>query len=167
MNNQDVCNYLIQNVKPHVNSAGNVYVADTMVREGYGQTCGGYFDEVPKSAIIPHEAEPSQWFHFITFYSNSKRNTKAPSYSSLHCPQLILWIAEVVGIDRDKLQSARRVVIEYEKPNNLKGDKNKGGSYLPKDIEIEFKEALEIYNVNTIIKDACNWKEVLAKVSDL
>lgn len=165
MNNQEVCTYFENNIKDHKNCEGKEYIADKLLKSGYGQTCGGYLEGVDK--LKREDAEPSQKTHFINYYGNDKRKYNAPSYVRLHCPQLILWIAEVAGVNIDKLQGAERIIIEFENCNDLKGNENKGGSYLGVEVERKFKEMLSFSCVNKIIKDAHDWNEVLSEVKKL
>lgn len=167
MNNQEVCIYFEKNVKEHVNREGKEYVADELVKAGYGQTCGGYFEVVDTMEINRASAEPSQKFHFINYYGQKERNKKNPSYASLHCPQLMLWISEVAGVSSDKLLVAKKIIVEYEEKNKLCGVLNKSGSYLPKEVETKFKKSLEMYKINRIIQKADNWDEVFNEVSQL
>lgn len=153
MNNRKVCE--------HFESLDNKkYIADELVKEGYGQTCGGYY----KSKISVQEIKTNK-DHFIKYYS--KKGDKNPSYNRLRCPQLILWIAEVAGIKCDKLLAAKEIITKYEDKENLKGSMKKNGNYLDKNVKREFKEILKIGSINKIIKESPDWKTVKEKVGNL
>lgn len=167
MINQDVCSYIQEKVSNHYNQKGNEYFADLLVKKGYGQNYGGYFDDF-KEVLNTELAEPNQKLHFTNYYMNCKRKDKKPSYSSLHCPQLILWIAEIAGLNDSHLNSAYNFIVTFEDVNKLKQNQ-KAGYYLKdyEGVEEEFKKRVKIYEINTIIKNCDSWKDVLSEVNKL
>ena len=93
----------------HRNCNDDELVCDMMVKDGLGQTVGGYFEvaEYPKykRKIDRSKAEPSQAFHFFEYYIDDKKIIvqKKTSYNSLKSPQLIMYIAEMAGLNRQIL----------------------------------------------------------------
>ena len=88
------------------------YIADECVREGYGQTCGGYLSlKNTKPTFI------TQKEHFLSYYDNSDRKSKKPTFHYLRCPQLLLFIAEFSGVPQ--IEEAYDLLKEYEKNNRL------------------------------------------------
>lgn len=160
MTNEKVCRYMS---KVDAHRCGKDYVADQLVKEGYGQTCGGYYNN---TTINRESAEPNQKLHFLNYYGNDKKD-KYPSYNQLHCPQLILWIAEVAGVKEEKLFAAKKCIINYE--DNCAKDLIKNGSYLKSGdgVEKKFKDILNMTSVNRIIKESSCWEEVCEKVHAL
>lgn len=53
MLNKDVIEYIMQHVNNHINSNGAEFMTDKMVKNGYGQNDGGYFDVLKKESIKP------------------------------------------------------------------------------------------------------------------
>ncbi len=167
MINQDVCSYIQDKINAHYNQKGNEYFADFLVKKGYGQNYGGYFDDF-QDLLNTSLAEPNQKLHFINYYMNGNRKDQKPSYASLHCPQLMLWIAEIAGLNDRHLNIAYDFIVTFEEENKLK-QSQKGGNYLKdyEGVEEEFKKLLKIYDINTIIKNSNSWKEVLSEVNKL
>lgn len=156
MTNREVKEFLEKNANE------TVYIADKLTRDGYGQTKGGYHDVARQHNIV----NPTQKWHFtVAYYENKKNVEGSPTYSSLYCPELLIWIAEVAGLNEDILIEARDFIIDFEETNHLKGTE-KGANYLGS-VGIKFKELLHIYEINNIIKDAIDWNEVIAKVSQI
>ena len=56
----------------HSNSNGDELICDIMVKNGLGQTVGGYYDEARRPewniAIERGSANPSQNFHFLEYF---------------------------------------------------------------------------------------------------
>ena len=108
MNNKDFWSSINKN-NEHRNCNGDELVCDMMVKEGLGQTVDGYFEvaEYPKykRKIDRSKAEPSQAFHFFEYYIDDKKIIvqKKTSYNSLKSPQLIMYIAEMAGLNRQIL----------------------------------------------------------------
>jgi len=98
-------------------------------------------------------AEPNQKLHFTNYYMNSK---------------IMLWIAEIAGLNDRHLNSAYDFIVTFEEENKLKQNQ-KGGDYLEdyEGVEEEFKNILKIYNINTIIKNSNSWIDVLSEVNKL
>lgn len=140
----------------------SVYIADELTMKGYGQTTGEYHKKARKRNI----ANPTQKWHFtVSYYENIKNVEKSPTYNLLHCPELLIWIAEVAGLNQAILSSARDCVIDFEEKNDLKGAV-KGGLYI-KPIEKELKTILHINEINRIIKNSTDWTEVMNKVGSI
>jgi len=167
MLNQDVCCYIQEKINAHYNQKGNEYFADFLVKKGYGQNFGGYYNDFP-DLKTPDLAEPNQKLHFINFYMNDNRKNNNPSYASLHCPQLMLWIAEIAGLNDRHLNIAYDFIVTFEEENKLK-QSQKGGDYLKnyEGVEKKFKRLLKIYDINTIIKNSNSWKDVFSEVNKL
>lgn len=138
------------------------YIADECVREGYGQTCGGYLSlKNTKPTFI------TQKEHFLSYYDNSDRKSKKPTFHYLRCPQLLLFIAEFSGVPQ--IEEAYDLLKEYEKNNRLYKT-NKSGNYLwgRKDKFLsEFKRKLGIYSLVKIIDEANSWDEVKKQTNKL
>ena len=75
MNNKEFWNS-IEKYDVHRNRNNDELVCDMMVKGGFGQTVGGYFEvaEYPKykRIIDRSKAEPSQAFHFFEYYIDDK-----------------------------------------------------------------------------------------------
>lgn len=180
MNNKDFWNS-IKEYDEHTNRHDDELVCDMMVKEGLGQTEGGYFEvaEYPKykRIIDRSKAEPSQAFHFFEYYIDDEKNNrldKKPSYNSLKCPQLIMYIAEMAGLDRQILLECLKYIRETEESKGLIG-MPKGGGYLEK-IKLnddnddenrlkEFKKKIHISEIQSIISEGTSYEEVVQKVS--
>lgn len=154
MNNDAVCR-IIKEIDDYE------CIADQCVKDGYGQTCGGYLCSTNTSLVSIKQKE-----HFLSYYGKKDVKEKNPTYQYLRCPQLLLFIAEISGISELKIKKAYNKLKEYEKNNGLyKTDKS--GNYLwgRKDKFLsEFKEELEIYSLVKIIKEANDWEEVKDKI---
>lgn len=145
----------------HKNAAGEELICDRLVKNGLGQTVGGYFDEAQRPEwrieIVPDRAEPSQNFHFYQYYVKNrfdpKKGAKIPSYSRLYCPQLIMYISEAAGLNRDLVQTAYSYLEQYERENHLAG-KAKDAKYLPSKELRRFKQLLRIGQITSAIKKA-------------
>lgn len=165
MTNREVCMY-ISTLNPHKNDNNEDYIADRCVIEGYGQTTGGYLDDLEH--IDFKQAEPSQKKHFLDYYSQEIRINKAPSYNRLFCPQLMLFIAEVAGVSRSALVEALEIVKEYENRHKLRyGEKNAVYLFVDRDTFNAFKEKIHIFKVNQAIRNSKDWNEVCEKVRTL
>ncbi len=162
MNNKEVCKY-VRTLDPRINSIKEEYISDLCVREGYGQTCGGYLMTCKRDSNILEEL--SQKDHFLNYYSD--KGDKFPSYHYLRCPQLLLFIAEIAGVLSEDLKNAYRIVKVYENANQLRY-KEKSGNYMwGKEAFRDFKSKIHINEVVKIIKDAENWDEVIAETKKL
>lgn len=157
MNNKEICDY-VQTVDLH--NIRKTYISELCVREGFGQSCGGYLE--------PGKEYLSQKEHFLNYYGGRDKAEKWPSYSYLRCPQLLLFIAELAGVSRKKLESAYEELKKYETENSLKDSKEKNGNYLwGKQIFRDFKEQLCIHAIAKIIKNSKNWDEVKVQTKEL
>lgn len=106
MNNFEFWN-AIKKFDEHKNPYGNELVCDQIVIEGLGQTKGDYFETAcePRynKQVIHEKAEPSQQFHFYSYYIDAKINhsKNMPTYVNLKCPQLIMYVAEMAGLQKE------------------------------------------------------------------
>lgn len=164
MIHQQVYDYVIKNIPDHLEN--DEYIADEYVKAGYGQIKGGYFDVAYKNdvLILKKEAEPSQKWHLIFSYYNGKieNNFNMQSEANLYrimCPQLMLWIAEIAGLNKDVLKSAKVAAINYEKNNNTKNSR-----VIKKMV---LKSALHWDKITTAIKYADKWEDVINEVSKI
>ena len=177
MNNKEFWNS-IKKYDGHRNRNDDELVCDMMDKEGLGQTVGGYFEVAKypkyKRIIDRSEAEPSQAFHFFEYYiddEKNKRSDKKSSYNSLKCPQLIMYIAEMAGLDRQILIECLKYIRETEESKSVTG-MPKGGGYLEK-IKLndnenrlkEFKKKIHISEIQSIISKGTSYEEVVQKVS--
>ena len=168
MTNQQIYDYIEKHVESHKNQKGQPYVADEYVKSGYGQTEGGYFEEAKKYPEVkndPDLAEPSQKWHLIHAYYDYKVREKnfnldsKSSLASLKCPQLLLWIAEVARLEKERLEQAKKVAI---------GNEVKSGSKKCLNIADEkFKDALKWNEINAIIRDEKTWDKVMLRVEQI
>lgn len=161
MKNSQVIEYIQKNVDPHVNQNGDEYIADRCVKEGFGQNCNGYLQ---KSKDV---TEISQKEHFINFYSFRKE--QSPSYAAIWCPQLMLFVAEIAGLSRDKLEDAYEYLKEFEQKASFCKQKKeatymKGAEFEGKSVIKEFRRKLHIYEINTIIRQSQDWEEVISEM---
>lgn len=155
MNNKEVCEY-VRTLDPHINSIKEEYISDLCVKEGYGQSCGGYLMSCKKDRTILEEI--SQKDHFLNYYSD--KGNKFLTYHYLRCPQLLLFIAEIAGVLSEDLKNAYRIVKVYENANQLR-NKDKNGNYMwGTESFRDFKSKIHINEVVKIIKDAENWDAV-------
>jgi len=164
MYNIDVCNY-IKKMKIDRPAGQIKYIADEFVKDGYGQTCGGYLDINGKGKTNP--ATISQEDHFLSYYNCDGRSKGNPSYQYLRCPQLLLYIAEIAGVAEKSLISACKTIKNYEDENELKYT-SKNGNYLWGKKEFrEFKTQLYISSITKIIKSENDWSVVLEQVEKM
>jgi len=86
----------------------------------YRQKDHGYIGKA-KAADIEiniEKAEPNQKWHLLTSYYDELNDCKKDAetcYKRLRCPELLLWIAEAVGIDSKTVNNAAtqaRVIID-------------------------------------------------------
>ena len=158
MNNGTVCEY-VRTIEPHKNNVGEEYISDLCVKQGYGQSCGGYLNTCKKNDLPL--AEPSQKEHFLNYYGYKAE--KLPTYNYLRCPQLLLFIAEIAGVVRNSLDDAYKTVRDYEDASNLR-NKGKDANYMwGKQAFRDFKSQIHISDVVRIIRNAENWDEVREK----
>ena len=173
MNNEQFWNCIKQ--FEHQNAEGKELLCDKMVKAGLGQTCGGYFDEdIRKKYNVKIDramAEPSQLFHFKEYYVDenmvygeihhaAKDN---PSYHKLWCPQLMLFIAEMAGLNKILLENAYRFVEEYETETGIIGKDNKTGGYLKEKIK-EYRIILHMKEITDIISEEEEYDIILTRV---
>lgn len=162
MNNGKVCEY-VRTIESHKNNIGNEYIADLCVKQGYGQSCGGYLKTYKKDDM--KLAEPSQKEHFLNYYGDKAE--KLPTYFYLRCPQLLLFIAEIAGVSSISLEAAYKVVSDYENDNKLR-NKEKNANYMwGTQAFRDFKSQIHIRDVVKIIRNAENWDEVKERTMKL
>ncbi|MCW6110142.1 ORF6N domain-containing protein [Clostridium sporogenes] len=156
MNNGKVCEY-VRTIEPHKNNFGEEYISDLCVKQGYGQSCGGYLKTCKKDDI--KLAEPSQKEHFLNYYDDKAE--KLPTYNKLRCPQLLLFIAEIAGVSKKSLKDAYKIVMDYENDNKLRYKEKNANYMLGKQALRDFKSQIHISEVISIIKNAENWNDVI------
>lgn len=167
MTNQEVYNYIKKHVDDHVNKDGNEYLADFYVKKGYGQVKGGYFEEayILEKKIYKPEAEPSQKWHLIVPYYDYKiekqqiNMQEKANLGRIVCPQLMLWIAEIAGLNQNILKSAMEHAIKYEKDNKTKDSRKIKNMVLKKELHWT-----EIINC---IKNADTWEDVVTRIDSI
>lgn len=177
MNNIEFWN-CIKEYDEHKNTKNEELLCDALVKEGLGQTIGGYFEvaEYPKYRKETNRemAKPSQSFHFFEYYIDDEKNNrseKMPSYSKLKCPQLIMYIAEMAGLSREILEECRSFLRELEQKASLVGTK-KGGGYLENvryndssNCLTELIKRIHMKEIEGIIKESSTYDEIVQKVS--
>lgn len=132
------------------------YFADCLTKQNWGQTSGGYL-----CGYEDEDREPTQKEHFLSYYS--KKQDKI-TYAYLRCPQLILFIAEVMGVPHNILEAAAEKITEFDK--KYQGEKN--GNYLWGEKAFgEFKKILFFSDVCKAIKCSEDEDEAKEKVSKL
>lgn len=165
MTNQELYDYIQDNIEPHLEIGD--YIADEYVKAGYGQVRGGYFDEAYQNdvVILKKAAEPSQKWHLIDSYyalkqksSNFNMDTKA-NLGRIMCPQLMLWIAEIAGLDKELVINAKKLAMDYEDEHRTKDSRK-----IKRDV---LKNALRWDLITQIIKEADTWDSVKSKVSEI
>lgn len=157
MNNRAVCEAIRKLGKEE-------YIADTCVKAGYGQNCGGYLKVTSKKETA---ARPSEKEHFLSYYGREKIAEKNPTYQYLRCPQLLLFIAEAAGVSKENLKKAYCILKAYEGEKGIK-DTEKSGNYMwGKEAFGAFKLQLQISEVVKIIKNSNDWDEVVKEVKKL
>lgn len=147
MLNKEICQF-IQSVNDRFNEDRVEYVAERCVREGYGQTIGGYLDKNGKHM--------TQKEHFLYYYGSEKNKQKEPYYYFLRCPQLLLFVAEVMGVERVRIEKAYDILKSYEDKLKIR-KKEKNGNYMyqyeqGKEIFRDFKSELLIADINRLVK---------------
>lgn len=176
MTNQQIYNYIDKKVLEHISRNGNEYIADEYVKEGYGQTEGEYFNYAKKNKIDinPSVAEPNQKWHLLVSYYDYKVKFKkfnmntSSSLERIYCPQLMLWIAEVAGLNIEALKEAKRKAIIFEKEKKCTDCKffnsNKFFQNLKKEVLVE---SLHWYEIMQALREEENWNNVLNRVEKL
>ena len=146
MTNKEVCDY-VKTINPKKNSNGEEYISEKCVREGYGQSSGGFYKKANAKDL-------SQKEHFLEYYGKKDKAKNPPTYSYLRCPQLLLFIAEIAGVPREMVEVAYGKIQEYDKGYT---GKDKNGNYMWGDkergIEVlrELKRQLHISDLEEII----------------
>ena len=88
-------------------------ISDRFVKGGYQQknsgpgTYIGYADELGME-INYLEAKPNQHWHLIESYCKGKSDDEKVYSSRLKCPELLLWMAEAAGIDKETIDKAEK-----------------------------------------------------------
>lgn len=137
-------------------------VASDFVKMGYGQTMGGY--------MTGGGSRPNQREHFISYYKG--KETQEPSFANLWCPELMLFISEVLGLNQKYIIDARDYAMAMEDTYNL-CEKDKGATYLSfedeagENVLAKFKEKLKIYEINNILKGCDDLEEALHRIKNL
>lgn len=158
MNNRKVCEYISK-------ISEREYLADLCVKQGYGQSCGGYLTSYSKDNSIL--TRPSEKMHFLNYYGNEKNAERNPTYYYLRCPQLLLFIAEIAGISKHRLDKAYNILKKYEDENMLRSTEKNGNYIWGKQEFRDFKAQLQINAVAKIIRVSMTWDEVKAEVANL
>lgn len=164
MTNQEVYDYIKASVPDHLDEG---YFADKYVKEGYGQVKGGYLElaYIQKEKIWIESADPSQKWHFIFAYYGEKMKNQQfdmdanADLKRIMCPQLMLWISEIAGLEKKILKKALNNAIDYEIKYNTKNSRIIKREVLSKDLHWD-----EITNA---IKNAKTWNEVKAIVGEI
>lgn len=160
MKNGEVCKFIKKSQK------NKEYLADKCVREGYGQSSGGYLISSSNKKIKTDT--PSQKEHFLSYYGVKGKPDKFPSYNYLRCPQLLLFIAEVAGVSQNRLEQACEILKKYENDKGLRYTTEKNGNYIWKEHEFkELKKQLQISQLVKIIREENNWKKVQIRAKEL
>ena len=107
MNNLEFWN-AIKEFDEHKNPYGNELVCDQIVIQGLGQTKGGHFVTA---------CEP-RYIDYIDAKMN--RSEKMPTYANLKCPQLIMYIAEMAGLDVEIVDKAFNFLKDFKEEIVLK-----------------------------------------------
>lgn len=158
MNNRKVCEYISK-------MSEREYLADLCVKQGYGQSCGGCLASYSKDNLIL--MRPSEKMHFLNYYGNKKNVERNPTYYYLRCPQLLLFIAEIAGISKHRLDKAYNILKIYEDENMLRNTEKNGNYMWGKQEFRDFKSQLQINIVTKIIRVSRTWEEVKAEVANL
>jgi len=138
------------------------YKADIFTKEGYGQTIGAYHEVAKKCGII----NPTQKWHFTeSYFKYMSKTDDKPTYNRLHCPELMIWIAEVSGLNDRMIDETINYIKKYEDEKNMRGKGKNGGFFAP--IEPVIKDMLRMSDINSIISDSVCWEDVVCKVSKL
>lgn len=154
MNNGEICRYVRA-----LDYDRKRYVCELCVDEGYGQTCGGYLES---NATISTQKE-----HFLGYYGGGDKVERAPSYHFLRCPQLLLFIAEIAGVSRKRVEDAYEKLKKYEEEEGKKNTDKNGNYIWGKQILRDIKEQLCISAVVKILKESTSWDEVEAQTREL
>ena len=143
MKNKEILDYISNNI----NNISE-FISEECTANGYGQNAGGYYLDAIK------DKKRNQQKHFIHYYS--KFPDKYPSYSYLRCPQLLLFIAEAFGLNKDYITTAFDQLKKFEYENKLQYTQ-KNGNYIfekNKDVLKEIKITLKISKLTRILKNA-------------
>lgn len=130
-------------------TAEKKYMADKIVHEGHGQNIGGYIDA--------QGCDTLQKEHFINYYKGKNKIT----YSYLRCPQLIIFIAEIVGAKEKWIHDAISILKKYDSNYDKMNENGRNGNYMWGTKEFkEFKQALHF-------KEICGWIKQYDTVSQV
>lgn len=118
---------LINLVDFYINKEEHYEISDDFVMSGYQQKDGGYIERAKKENVDVNYkiAEPNQKWHLLCsyipkLYFNDKKMSynevknkcnediklNIRSFNFLQCPELLLWMAEAAGIDKDLIIKA-------------------------------------------------------------
>ena len=160
-------NYILDSLDDYKDVNECEFYADKLSFEGYGQNTGGYIGYKGVN-------NPSQKFHLITAYFqyNFDRNRRC-CLNRVKCPQIILWIAEIVGIDKDRIIEGYNYIRKAE--DKLFKENPKGllkvteyWKTMENLINInEFKNILQYKQICKMINDSKNWEDVIKNCSEL
>lgn len=146
MNNKQVC----KNIKAW--ASGRKFIADSLVSEGYGQNYGGYIDDGKVA---------TQLEHFLSYYE--KRPDKI-TYAYLRCPQLILFVAEVMGAPEKNVNEAAEVIRKFDEHYIGK----KSGNYMWGTQELrDVKNILHYCQICRIVMKAEDYANLQCEVKKL
>lgn len=152
----------IRDVVNYVETIEEPLIAKEFVSAGYGQNAGGYMSNV-------EGIHPSQKKHFLSYYKD--KLDRYPSFASLWCPELILFIAEMLGLKREYVEEACEFLKQYEDEHEMH-DKVKKATYLSfastgENVLEEFKCKLKIYEINDILKRTATIEEAKELIGKL
>ncbi len=167
MTYQELYDYIENNIHDHINLNGEEYLADLYVKNGFGQIRGGYFDYAYEhdEKICKKNAEPSQKWHLLESYIQYKLGKNLISKNEnakLHrimCPQLMIWISEIAGLNKDLLKSAITNAIKYETNNKTKDSRKIKYAVLNQNLHWE--------KICNIIKTKNTWEEIVKEISSI
>ena len=144
--------------------SGREYKSDVLTKQGYGQTRGAYYD-VARRLNIDDQENPTQWWHCTVSYLGPKDGTRSPTFERLQCPELMIWIAEVTGLKDENVDSAIKLLKEYEKQMNSVGTR-KGADFFDPIID-EIKEVLHMREINKILIKSASWDEAKREIQSI
>ena len=157
MNNGDVCEYV------NKLDEETEYMADIFVEEGYGQTCGGYLSCINSKSSFIYQKQ-----HFLDYYGrNDEIKNKLPRYQYLRCPQLLLFISEIVGVPKAKINDACEILKNYEDKEEIRNTKKSGNYIWGTQVFRDFKSILRINVVSKIIRENNNLADIKELIHNL
>ena len=111
-------------------------VTKQFIDDGYGQKKGGY---IAKGKGLFEGAVPDQRRHLLESYYNVDNKDKDAKrcYNYLLCPELLLWIAEASGFEKDKVRKIAESAKETIDNGTNGRARNKAGRNIRKKIKWE------------------------------